>query len=156
MDILPENQRPPSISLLFFIKLLKYLRVVLLQDAAILKNEYPGDLIWTHPLFSSAEFRSFQAEVVFAEQNVADPLSQQIENIVPDIALAIQNSSIQLTSLENKMRTEFLNMFNEFNSRFNALDVKIDGQNLTAVQAFQNFTSDLNRSAGRMLSKNLI
>ena len=53
------------------IKLLKFLRTVLLQDAALLKDRFPELSIWTQPVFSSPAFQEFAAEVkVFYKWNI--------------------------------------------------------------------------------------
>ena len=55
-----------------FFRLLHFLRQVVLQDAAVLVNDYPH-VLFHHPVFSSAEFLAFKKivlEVVAAEKNL--------------------------------------------------------------------------------------
>lgn len=45
------------------INLLKHLRTVLLQDAALLTEKHPGLYIWKHQLFQGDLFKKFKEEV---------------------------------------------------------------------------------------------
>ena len=46
-----------------FLRLLRTLRVVLLQDSVILRQRFPLHPLWTDPLFNSEEYRRFAARV---------------------------------------------------------------------------------------------
>ena len=56
-----------------FLRLLRTLRVVLLQDSVILRQRFPLHPLWTDPLFNSEEYRRFAARVEDSLVDVVTP-----------------------------------------------------------------------------------
>ena len=56
-----------------FLRLLRTLRVVLLQDSVILRRRFPLHPLWTDPLFNSEEYRRFAARVEDSLVDVVTP-----------------------------------------------------------------------------------
>jgi hypothetical protein len=56
-----------------FLRLLRALRVVLLQDSVILRQRFPSHPLWTDPLFNSEEYRRFAARVEDSLVDVVTP-----------------------------------------------------------------------------------
>jgi hypothetical protein len=56
-----------------FLRLLRALRVVLLQDSVILRQRFASHPLWTDPLFNSEEYRRFAARVEDSLVDVVTP-----------------------------------------------------------------------------------
>ena len=56
-----------------FLRLLRTLRVVPLQDSVILRQRFPLHPLWTDPLFNSEEYRRFAARVEDSLVDVVTP-----------------------------------------------------------------------------------
>lgn len=83
-----------------FLRLLSVLRVVLLQDSAILRAEFPGLSIWKHGAFNCPEYADFAAQVrasLASEQLVPGHL--RINQAAPEIVSSL-NSGFQTVSTD--------------------------------------------------------
>jgi hypothetical protein len=76
-----------------FLDFLKYLRVVILQDSAILKQQYHDHPIFQHKIFQSSEFSHFQQELLHIQENESDPIEVQIQNVLPSVATRLDTMS---------------------------------------------------------------
>jgi hypothetical protein len=56
-----------------FLRLLRTLRVILLQDSVILRRQFPLHPLWTEPLFNCEEYRRFAARVESSLAHVVTP-----------------------------------------------------------------------------------
>lgn len=68
-----------------FLKLLLYLRRVLIQDAAILRSSHPSHPLFRHALFDSAEFRSFEDTMKRHLEEHDDPLELRLRLAMPQL-----------------------------------------------------------------------
>lgn len=83
-ELIEEKIEKTEFSGIGFLKLLKYLRVVILQDAVVYLNHpmYSKLALWNNPIFKSEEFLLFKSnlEVFLEEQNV--PRNIQLERVM--------------------------------------------------------------------------
>ncbi|MBV9767795.1 MAG: hypothetical protein JOZ48_23345 [Acidobacteriaceae bacterium] len=56
-----------------FLRLLRALRVILLQDSVVLRRQFPLHPLWADPLFNCEEYRRFAARVESSLVNVVTP-----------------------------------------------------------------------------------
>ncbi|CAD6919726.1 unnamed protein product, partial [Tilletia caries] len=68
-----------------FLRLLQYLRVVLIQDAVVLRQSQPHMRFLAHPVFSSAEFGAFANEMKPALETPEKPISVAIVEALPEL-----------------------------------------------------------------------
>src|SRR5436305_1026944 len=86
-----------------FLQLLRYLRVVLLQDLAVLQLRFPGLPHFTNPLFSRPEWKTF-ASVVQATNGDEDvPRNVLLERSVPEVVREIATSRDLLFQSGNEL-----------------------------------------------------
>jgi len=75
-----------------FLELMKWLRSVILQDAAFLKEAFPAHPVWKEPVFNSHEFAAFALQVrnacTVAEE---DTWYTSVRKAVPAVAAAIRD-----------------------------------------------------------------
>jgi hypothetical protein len=94
----------PEATLAFkgFTNLLKFLRIVILQDAAVLMNTYPNYHIFQHELFCSSAFKKFQIEVLETIKNLEDqnPTLQNITKLAPEITTAINGIRTDMSRMD--------------------------------------------------------
>jgi hypothetical protein len=78
-----------------FLRLLKKLRVVFLQDAAVLIKDYPDLEIWSHQVFKGPDWPAFAQRVHDAESVVEEREDIRLREAVPVVAekiTTLQNS----------------------------------------------------------------
>jgi hypothetical protein len=79
-----------------FRNLLAYLRVVILQDAVLLRDLHSAHKLWSHPVFSSGTFvdsaRSLKTKMVVEKS----PQSVHLQDVVPDLMDCIKQQHEQV------------------------------------------------------------
>lgn len=75
-----------SMSAQGFVKLLQELRIIFLQDAALMMLACPAHMLWTHPVFRHEAWPAFALKVRCAETEKETPMEVQIQEVVPLIA----------------------------------------------------------------------
>ncbi|KAI9103992.1 hypothetical protein DFS34DRAFT_700618 [Phlyctochytrium arcticum] len=77
-----------------YLRLMKHLRVVFLQDLVQLKARWPNHSIWNHCIFRSPESLAFAAAQTHQITREVDPTLTSLQLVVPQIANT-------MTSLDN-------------------------------------------------------
>lgn len=99
-----------------FVELLIQLRIIFLQDAALLINKYPKHTMWTHAVFHHPEWAPFASQVQLAENNLEEPMDVQLKKVVPVIAEKITASQNytggRIEHLGNVTAGQFDKLFN--------------------------------------------
>jgi len=68
-----------------FLELLKWLRIVFLQDAAVLQDLFPLFLLWQHPLFCHSDWCFFTDSILHAYHMADEPINISIHKILPHL-----------------------------------------------------------------------
>ena len=97
------EESKPNIAKLQFLKLLKYLRRVILQDACFLTEEYPNSILWKHNIFTSQEFQDFKSEMLSMIDTVKDPTDTSLREVLP---VAMQHYESKLQDMGKTVRAE--------------------------------------------------
>jgi len=77
-------------ALMYFLVLLKHLRMVLLQDAAVLSSKYPGIPLFQFPPFNSEAFKSFSASSAQIIETAESEARENLKNLPEQYATSIQ------------------------------------------------------------------
>jgi hypothetical protein len=93
LEKLQKSEIESNIAAGGFLNLLKYLRVVVLQDSALLQIQHPETPLFKHSIFKSDEFKRFQTDLLAVEQDRVDPFQVQLESIVPTLAHCLDTFS---------------------------------------------------------------
>ena len=88
-----------------YLRLLSWLRIVLLQDAAVLNESYHQHVIFQHPIFHSQEFLDYKSALQQQLDTMESPLEQQIQRVLPELCR-------QITSNNNSLKEHLLNAIN--------------------------------------------
>ncbi|KAH9104386.1 hypothetical protein AeMF1_019516 [Aphanomyces euteiches] len=143
-----------------FLRLMEYMRVVILQDAALLiripgYNQHP---VYQMPVFTNSAFISFQQQLIVAVETAVAPEFMAIEKAMPLVAESLQNvrqdtaliyrELSQVTLGPRKVQEVVENMASKCCDNTNlvrqqvvgALQQAIDG--LAAAPSNQQFTND--------------
>lgn len=80
-----------------FLSLLKHLRRVFLQDAALLQLEFPAHPIFGHPVFHHADWLPFSRQVQVAQRNGSESGSAVLERYLPEVNSCILASGKSLS-----------------------------------------------------------
>ncbi|KAG2216357.1 hypothetical protein INT45_001609 [Circinella minor] len=80
-----ENDAERSISAQGFLRLMKTMRVVILQDAAVLREQHPTHPMFNHPIFQGQDFLSFAAASAHAVRTTPTPSHIQIQDVIPEV-----------------------------------------------------------------------
>ncbi|KAF4609994.1 hypothetical protein D9613_010503 [Agrocybe pediades] len=90
-----------------FLALLKEMRVILLQDAAVLFQKYPDIAMWKYAPFNSVEFRDFSKQSCVILERAA---VEAVENFkrLPDQVAATLRASIETIQIQRRLEHEDL------------------------------------------------
>ncbi|KAE8217270.1 hypothetical protein CF319_g8604 [Tilletia indica] len=84
---------------LSFLELIKWLRIVLLQDAALLSTAYPLLPLWSMPPFSSPAFDQFRRDLTSTIKDTVNPVEVTISQLIPRLGHAL--TEIRTATSEN-------------------------------------------------------
>jgi hypothetical protein len=73
-----------------FLRLLRYLKTVFLQDSVVLREQFPDHPNFKQPLFKTAEYRKFAAEVLAACKNPVASYTDQLQQAVPEVVIELR------------------------------------------------------------------
>jgi hypothetical protein len=69
-----------------FIRLLKFLRVVLLQDSVELMSKYPNNIVFKHAIFLSQSFTDFSTAHTSITASTEDPTALSLKLALPQMS----------------------------------------------------------------------
>jgi Centromere DNA-binding protein complex CBF3 subunit, domain 2/Transcriptional activator of glycolytic enzymes len=98
-----------------FLRLLRYLKTVFLQDSVVLREQWPDHPNFQQPLFKTAEYRKFAAEVLAACRNPVVTYSDQLQQAVPEVVIELR-----------AMRRELGKMTQALDGRLNRVERRQD------------------------------
>ncbi|KAJ8539157.1 hypothetical protein ON010_g12713 [Phytophthora cinnamomi] len=116
-----------------YLNLLLYLRVVVLQDAALLRDLHPAHKLWTCSAFNANEFDAFAIELKTKMKTEKSPQTMHLHEVVPDLMEhRSQQHQQTLAHIDNKISevgSSVLNMkqaFTQLTSGSTALRLTVD------------------------------
>lgn len=88
-----------------FLELCKYLRKVLIQDAAVMYGKWNHKL-WEHNLFRSSLFLQYRTKLLEAMKIVRNPDEDKLEKCLPDLMKFLNESVLQLLRKNDRQSQE--------------------------------------------------
>ena len=75
---------------------MQHLREVILQDACLLIDMFPGLKIWQHQIFRSRAFLEYKHRLIQTIQTSQDPILNRLERAIPELVprIVAMNQSI--------------------------------------------------------------
>ena len=93
-----------------FLNLLRWFRIIILQDAVFLKSKFPHSPLWQHSIFTSPLFENFSQRLYHEAIHGEDPEMVRIKNILPELGSKVDSgfSNIQsrVTLAEQTIRMD--------------------------------------------------
>jgi Centromere DNA-binding protein complex CBF3 subunit, domain 2/Transcriptional activator of glycolytic enzymes len=86
-----------------FLRLLRYLKTVFLQDSVILREQWPEHPNFQDPLFKTEEYQTFAAEVLAACGNPVVTHSEHLHQAVPEVVLELDAVRREFASLSHSL-----------------------------------------------------
>jgi hypothetical protein len=125
-----------------FLDLLAWLRITMLQDAAVLQYQFPLFPLWQHPVFCGLDWRRFADEVLVAHNMAEEPMDMRIRKVLPELEEAVRSTrevilarvDLRSTSTDLVLRDEFARV----NDSLNALRASIPEQLVTVPRGLVN------------------
>ena len=112
------NNHAKNLAKVQFLKLLQYLRKVLVQDACFLTTRYPNHPIWKTPVFRSRAFLDFRVKMMEHVDTVEDPCVPRLVEALPP---AFDKISGEIIQVKNEIKMTCQNLL----SKIEALEAKI-------------------------------
>lgn len=109
----------PDLTGKIFCEMLNSLRIVFLQDTAILSSSFPNFGLWDHPVFRHRDWMPFAKEVLRHEATTEDPMDVQIQKALP---LVSERMVAMQSSLVNTVREESSTV----RSKVDSFELKLD------------------------------
>jgi hypothetical protein len=128
-----KPERDQDIATRCFMNLLRWLRVVLFQDAVFLRKKYPALKIWLEPVFNNPVFETFAQALLHEAEHGETPHFVRISKAMPDLA--------------HQLREQHGNMMNTMSMYHQSI--------LNSSQQGHTITSDSNRQE-HALTRNII
>src|SRR5208282_5256626 len=94
-----KSERDQDIAVRCFMNLLRWLRIVLLQDAVFLRRKYPTLNIWLESVFTNVMFENFARELLHEAEHGETPQYVRVSRPMPDLAHQLREQH------ENQMNT---------------------------------------------------
>jgi Centromere DNA-binding protein complex CBF3 subunit, domain 2 len=125
-----SNNTVESFCTIFFFKFLQWLRIVILQDSALLIHQFGSSFYLSdHPLFQTPEFCAFKEQVVAAEEaaiddSLLDPLNTVVPVISDKLSAVHQQVSVLTSAVmrfENLFERQALTHNGATNQQYSAL-----------------------------------
>jgi hypothetical protein len=91
--------RPADLTGREFVSLLKELRLIFLQDVAILQPIYPDLPLWRLPIFRDPEWHAFAEAVRHCQEVEEEPADVRMRAVVPAIAEAVHGATNRISTL---------------------------------------------------------
>lgn len=66
-----------------FLMLMKRLRRIILQDAALMHQKYPTHFIFKHRLFETDLWKTYSLQVIAADSTIETPMDIQLQQVMP-------------------------------------------------------------------------
>jgi len=114
----------------YFLLLLMQLRIILLQDAPLLRALHPHHPIWNHELFSRDDFCEFATQVIDGIDNDVNPSLTTLQQVAPEITATMETNTNHIITQLSTFQTNFM-------------QVKENQQQLS--QSFSGFAEDILR-----------
>lgn len=115
-----------------FLKMLQEMRTVILQDAVLLREHNPGNVLFNHPIFQSDEFKEFAAESMHAMRTTETPLNVRAQEVMPHfqeqlkaISSAMNENSRKIDSLHSTSNASIENQLSEMILYLKSVDAKV-------------------------------
>jgi hypothetical protein len=126
-----------------FLKLMRRLRTVLLQDLAVLQPRFPSLPFFAYPPFFGPDWDEF-ALAVRSDAGASEPPSLLLQRALPEISAAfessrdavLQNSDRLIGGLERRLDGQFKSLDSRLNSVQESLDALIQGRLPIAVTGY--------------------
>lgn len=83
-----QDRCEPNIAVDGFLRMIRYFREVILQDASVMIGLYPHP-IWNHEIFKSTDFTSYTDQLAEAIKTNSNPLTSDIERLMPELCRQI-------------------------------------------------------------------
>lgn len=105
-DRIVNSRVDGSIAAIGFLRLIKYLRKVLLQDSLILREQFPESCIWKQAPFSCDAYQRYydDAQRVIATSEVPEQI--RLREAIPDIKHSLDSVNVSVQQM-NRRITEF-------------------------------------------------
>ena len=109
-----------------FMELLRWFRVIILQDVVFIRDKFPGSSLWNHHIFRLPQFEEFATRLKIEAKHGDEPRMVSISRVLPHIASVFQEQyrNVQTTLDIHHQSHEV---------RFNNLDAKVQ-QSINEIQ----------------------
>jgi hypothetical protein len=117
-----------------FLRLLRTVRVILLQDSVILRQRFPQHPLWTDPLFSCEEYRMFASQVEDSLVDVVTPDELTMQKYWPaQDAVAKLRHEAAISEIRISARNTVSEILRPVTDRLNRIERSTAGS-LTPIQ----------------------
>ncbi|KAE8208771.1 hypothetical protein CF327_g7018 [Tilletia walkeri] len=114
-----------------FLTMLKFLRVVLLQDAAILQDQYPSPFLFSYAPLNTKAFSNYQTSLLTKINSTPTPFDMQLEQLMPTVGNALAG----LRSTVEKLRTDMSTTTAKLEASVRALAMRQEQQHAEVMGA---------------------
>ena len=119
-----------------FMELLRWFRVIILQDAVFLRDKFPRSPLWNHYIFRHPLFEEFAMRLKAEARDGDEPRMMSISRVIPHVANVLQE--------QHRATQATLNIHHQSNEiRFNNIDAKLQ-QSINEAEPLRQLLAALN------------
>ncbi len=100
-----DGDAEETIAATAFLAMMKFLRVVLLQDSVYLKEKFPNLSIWNNPVFTCQDYQDYRQELLLQVEEEVPPAEITLEAAMPDLTDMIRGQHQQLMDKINTLQS---------------------------------------------------
>ncbi|EDN08838.1 predicted protein [Histoplasma mississippiense (nom. inval.)] len=115
-----------------FLRLLKQLHTVILQDSVLLQRQFPDHPLWSDALFVREDYQKYTLQIVQALETAVEPQKIQIQRVVSVIADQLKNVRQEMIQSIDKWGYENQQLQQKMAQQLADL---VDGQIIFSIQA---------------------
>lgn len=155
-----RESRLPDTASAGFLRMLDYLRRILIQDMVFVRRDFPSHPLLAEAPFSSPEFGAFAEELLAVAEVAPDPITTQLQQIAPAVVARLDELAVtgqQREAAAIQRWTEFWERWTgqgqQQLSRFDRLEAMIAQQSAANAQLVALAAEEFQRMGSRLLAR---
>src|SRR3569833_888053 len=111
-----------------FLKLLRYLRVVLLQDLAVLQPQFPTLPFYSYSPFRGLAWEDYARTVRAGIDEATEPAGELLQRAMPELCTLVESTRSALLSSTQQLASQLANQHAQLAAQLNTLNSWFSGQ----------------------------
>lgn len=148
--MLQSNRTKSAIETIGFLRLMDYLKLVILQDSVLLKDAFPNCPLWSYKPFNTEAYQTFYAEAKATLAKETSPFDLRVRSVLPIVHDQMQNLANAITGANRELRSWLADIDKTLAELTQAQQNMPQNVHNSVVHALKRFTRNQYRAAQAM------